>query len=117
MTVEHYKLEIYIPRTHFSQLQSALQSARAGVIGDYDSCLSVSEVTGYWRPLPGADPYDGEIGKLASAPEYKVEVRCDAALLSTTLNAIKAVHPYEEPVIYVLPLAGDIPLDAPMRSE
>ena len=45
------KLEIYIPESHFSMLQSALQLVGAGHIGNYDSCLSYSRVKGTWRPL------------------------------------------------------------------
>lgn len=34
----------------------------------------------------------------------KVEVTCRIARLEETLAAVKAVHPYEEPVINVIPL-------------
>ena len=100
------KLEIFIPESHFPQLQEALQNADAGHIGNYDSCLSVSPVTGYWRPLPGTSPYLGTIGEICKAPELKVEVTIRTQNLSETLRAIRAVHPYEEPVINVLPLLG-----------
>jgi len=102
--VNHYKLEIYIPVTHLEEIREALRAAGAGHIGLYDSVLSYTPVKGCWRPLPGADPYDGEIGKLQEADEYKVEVCCKAENLKETLVALKAAHPYEEPVINVLPL-------------
>ena len=44
MTIQYLKLEIFIPATHFRILQKALQSADAGHIGNYDSCLSYSPV-------------------------------------------------------------------------
>ena len=44
--MDWFKLEIYIPESHFSMLQSALQSVDAGHIGNYDSCLSYSRVKG-----------------------------------------------------------------------
>ncbi len=72
------KLEIFIPTSHFDVLREALRSAGAGALGNYDSTLSYSLVKGCWRPLPGADPYDGEIGILCEAEEYKVEVCCEA---------------------------------------
>lgn len=106
MRTNCYKLEIFVPRTHFEPVRLALQQADAGHIGLYDSCLSVTEVTGFWRPLPGADPYDGEIGRLCSAPEYKIEVCCLAEKLADTLAAVKTAHPYEEPVINVIALAA-----------
>ena len=98
------KLEIYIPVTHFGQLQEVLRTAGAGVVGNYDSVLSYSPVKGTWRPLAGANPYDGTIGELQEGDEYKVEVRCDAEKLTQTLAAIREVHPYEEPLINVIPL-------------
>ena len=102
----YYKLEIFIPESHFPMLQKALQDADAGHIGKYDSCLAVSPVTGYWRPLPGTDPYIGQIGEICASPELKVEVTIRAQQLEPTLQAVRAVHPYEEPVINVLPLIG-----------
>lgn len=98
------KLEIFIPESHFPQLQRALQAVDAGHIGNYDCCLSYSRVTGCWRPLEGTAPYLGRIGEISSEPELKVEVTCRTSAVEETLTAIKAVHPYEEPVINVIPL-------------
>ena len=98
------KLEIFIPSTHFAALQDALRAVGAGVVGNYDSVLSYSTVRGTWRPLAGSNPYDGEIGVLCEGEEYKVETRCDAEKLTETISAIKAVHPYDEPMIYAIPL-------------
>ena len=102
--METVKLEIFIPKSHFKSLQDTLRSVDAGVIGNYDSVLSYSTVRGTWRPLSGADPYDGEAGVLCEGDEYKVEVRSHADKLDQTIAAIKAIHPYEEPVINVIPL-------------
>jgi hypothetical protein len=99
-----FKLEIYIPESHFSALQKALQSADAGHIGNYDSCLSYSRVKGTWRPLQGASPYIGEEGAVSEADELKVEVNVRKDKLASTLQSIRSVHPYEEPVINVIPL-------------
>ena len=98
------KMEIFIPESHLPALQVALQSVDAGHIGQYDSCLSYSRVTGCWRPLAGTHPYLGNENEICSAPELKVEVTCRTADIDRTIAAVKAVHPYEEPVINVLPL-------------
>jgi len=98
------KLEIFIPCDHFESLREALRSVGAGAMGNYDSTLSYSKVKGCWRPLPGANPYDGEIGILTEADEYKVEVCCQNADLKRTIEAIKAVHPYETPIINAIQL-------------
>ena len=101
---EYCKLEIFIPESHLSVLQKALQSVDAGHIGSYDSCLSYSRVTGCWRPLAGTHPYIGMENEICTAPELKVEVTCRSGQLDRTMAAVKAVHPYEEPVINVIPL-------------
>lgn len=102
--MEKYKLEIFIPKTHLKQLQTTLQKVDAGHIGNYDSCLSYSEVTGTWRPLDGAKPYIGKRDKISKEPEMKVEVICLKEKLNKTISAIKEIHPYEEPVINIIPL-------------
>lgn len=98
------KLEIFIPQTHLSALQKTLQSVDAGHIGKYDSCLSYSEVIGTWRPLNGANPYLGELNEISQEKELKVEVICKRENLEKTVVAIKEIHPYEEPVINIIPL-------------
>lgn len=101
---KYCKIEIFIPETHLSVLQEALRSVDAGNIGNYDSCLSYSKVMSFWRPLEGSNPYLGEENILSSEPELKVEVTCLCEKIDITVDAIKKVHPYEEPVINVIPL-------------
>ena len=98
------KIEIFIPCSHMGVLQEALRSVGAGAFGNYDSALSYSPVTGCWRPLEGANPYDGEIGELKYAEEYKVEVCVMEENLAKTIEAIRKVHPYETPVINAMRL-------------
>ncbi len=104
MEFKFVKLEIFIPESHFKQLQSILQKVDAGHIGKYDSCLSYSKVTGTWRPLDGSKPFIGEQNKISEEQEYKVEVTIKTENLKETIQAIKSVHPYEEPVINAIPL-------------
>lgn len=98
------KLEIFIPESHLSVLQKTLAAADAGHIGNYDHCLSYSRVRSTWRPLQGAKPYNGEVGAVSEEEEIKVEVNVLKGNLDNALRAIKSVHPYEEPVINVIPL-------------
>lgn len=107
-TFTDVKLEIFIPLAFVAPLLEALAGAGVGVIGKYDHCASIMPVTGQWRPLPGADPYDGAIGELQTADELKVEVNCKRERVSAALAAIRRVHPYEEPVINLIPLANHL---------
>lgn len=106
MEYAYIKLEIFLPESHLPALRAALQKADAGHIGNYDSCLSYHRVTGCWRPLEGADPYSGKVGEVSCEPELKVEVTIRAENLRETIRSVRAVHPYEEPVINAIPLAA-----------
>lgn len=101
---QYCKLEIFIPETCLEILQKTLYEADAGHIGNYDCCLSYSKVMSCWRPLDGASPYIGNQGEISIEPELKVEVCCFAENVKSTIDAIKKIHPYEEPVINVIPL-------------
>lgn len=104
MEFKELKLEIFIPESHLPALRSALQSVDAGCLGNYDSCLSYSKVMGSWRPLHGSQPYLGTEGEVSEAEEIKVEVNILAGNLERTLNAIYEAHPYEEPLVNVIPI-------------
>ena len=106
--MEFCKLEIFIPETHLKQLQAALQTVDAGHIGNYDTCLSYSNVIGTWRPLENAQPYSGKQNEISNEPELKVEVRIKVSNLDKTIKAIKDVHPYETPLINIIPLLNEV---------
>jgi hypothetical protein len=108
MEFTQVKLEIFIPETHVDRLREALAPPGAGVIGNYDHCCSIMPVKGYWRPLAGADPYDGTVGEISEGHECKVEVNCLREILSQVIKAVRAVHPYEEPLINIIPLVDGI---------
>jgi hypothetical protein len=102
------KIEVFIPPEFVEKLGEALSEVGAGRIGNYDHCMSSTPVTGYWRPLDGAQPYLGQIGEVESAVECKVEVNCRWERVAETIRAIRAVHPYEEPLIQVVPLLNHL---------
>lgn len=104
MEFKFFKLEIFIPESHFRELQRVLQTTDAGHIGNYDCCLSYCRVTSTWRPLEGTTPYSGSVNEISEEPELKAEVTVNAEKLEETIHAVKGVHPYEEPVINVIPL-------------
>ena len=104
MTDRVYKLEIFLPQSCFDAVRQALWSVDAGHIGAYDRCLSWSRVESCWRPLEGTHPYLGTPGQVSQEAELKVEVTCRTEEVDQIIAAVKAVHPYEEPVINAIPL-------------
>lgn len=102
------KLEIFTPQDHAMKIADALAEIGVGVIGNYDHCVALIPVRGFFRPLPGSNPFDGEEGKLSEVAEYKIEVNCRRELVEEAVKVIKSVHPYEEPLINILPLANHL---------
>lgn len=100
------KLEIFVPQDHALNLTDELAKIGVGVIGNYDHCVALTPVRGFFRPLPGSNPFEGEEGKISEVAEYKLEVNCKREVVNEALNVIKRVHPYEEPLINVIPLAN-----------
>ena len=55
-------------------------------------------------PLEGANPYIGTPGEISEEPEIKVEVTLKAEQMEDVVAAVRRVHPYEAPVINLIPL-------------
>lgn len=98
---------MYIPEEYRDKLREALNDIGVLGVGNYDNVMSVTKVTGYWRPLKNANPFDGEINKLSKASEDKIEFATDINNVENAVKVIKEVHPYEEPVINIIPLIND----------
>ena len=101
-----FKLEIYAPEESVDEILSALANAHAGEIGRYDHCATLIPVQGVWRPLEGAEPALGSRGELYSGSEIKLEMLCREEHLLEAVQAARDAHPYEEPVINIIPLAN-----------
>ncbi len=82
------KLEIFVPQEYALKIRDELAKIGVGVIGNYDHCVAICPVQGYFRPLPGANPFDGEIGKIQQTVEAKIEVNCKRELVNEALKAI-----------------------------
>lgn len=95
------KFEVYIPESHFDTLREALNELGALKMGHYDQVIAITEVTGYWRPLEGSNPYEGEKNRITSAKELKLEFQCNEGITKKVIQTIRKVHPYETPVYRV----------------
>jgi dinuclear metal center YbgI/SA1388 family protein len=90
------QLTVYVPVPDTDRLIGALAEAGAGAIGNYTECAYVTEGVGQFRPQPGADPAEGEIGVLHRGPENRVTMVLPRARRLAVLAAMRAAHPYEE---------------------
>ncbi len=103
-----YKIEVFIPDELVFTLRDELAKVNVGVIGNYDHCIAFSLVRGSWRPLEGSHPYNGTIGQISEGTEAKVEVNCKKENVRDALQVIRRVHPYDEPLINIIPLANGL---------
>ncbi|WP_366143836.1 hypothetical protein [uncultured Brachyspira sp.] len=44
---------------------------------------------------------------MSKAPEYKIEFSTDVKNIENIIKVMKKVHPYEEPVINIIPLLNN----------
>jgi hypothetical protein len=101
-----YKIVVFVPEADGEAVRMAMGEAGAGRIGNYDYCSFTSKGTGRFRPLDGALPAIGEVGRLEDVGEERIETHCSDERLKAVLAAIRRVHPYEEPAIDIYPLAA-----------
>jgi dinuclear metal center YbgI/SA1388 family protein len=101
---ELYKLIVYCPEGHESEIKKAIDSTGGAAIGNYDHCYFSSEGTGNFRPGPGTEPFIGKEGKIESVKEVRIETVVQEWNRDRIVSAVKSAHPYEEPVIDLYPL-------------
>ena len=90
-------LSVYCPKSYTEKVKAALFSSGAGRVGEfYDQCAFVSSGLGSFRPLEGAKPFAGSIGKESLFNEDAIEVIFYSYLKPKILFALNEAHPYEE---------------------
>lgn len=104
LDVKEVKLEIYVPEEYIEIIRDSLAAIGACRIGEYSHVVSWQNTKGFWKPLENSHPFNGERGEICSGCEAKMEVRCPIEKAQDALRIIKEKHPYEEPVINVIPL-------------
>jgi dinuclear metal center YbgI/SA1388 family protein len=102
------KLVVFAPIDAAERVRTAITRAGAGAIGAYDSASFTCVGEGRFRPLEGADPAVGAVGRVEVVPEVRIEAVCPRPLRRTVVAALRAAHPYEEPAFDLVELA-DIP--------
>lgn len=103
------KLVVFVPESHLAVVRDAVCAKGAGVIGAYTHCTFSSAGTGTFVPGESADPYSGGKLRLNEEPERRFEAVVPEVRLDTVLEALRRVHPYEEPAYDVVPLSNRDP--------
>jgi hypothetical protein len=94
-----HALVVYVPEAHTDAVLTAIGDAGAGRIGNYSHCAFTAPGTGRFTPLPGARPFIGAAGRTEQVPEVRIECVVAAELLDAVVQALRSVHPYEEPAL------------------
>ena len=97
-----YKLTLFVPDSHVEVVKKAIFAAGAGRYtnaskASYDSCSWQVMGQGQFQPLKGAMPFIGDVGKLESVAEWRVETVVEDEFIQAVIQALRAAHPYEMP--------------------
>lgn len=101
------KLEIYVPEEYVNRLRDELTLVGACRVGNYSHVIAYQKSKSYWKPLEGSNPYNGVKGEICSGTEIKMEAICPVEKVREALEVIKKIHPYEEPLINIIPLLSN----------
>jgi len=122
------KIVTFIPvGPAITAVHDALAAAGAGTVGDYSHCSFATAGTGQFKPLAGAHPTIGEVGKLERVAETRLEMVLPRGRRAAVVAALRAAHPYEEPAFDVFELAdlassrglgriGSLPVPEPLHA-
>ncbi|HEX9093040.1 MAG TPA: Nif3-like dinuclear metal center hexameric protein [Coriobacteriia bacterium] len=91
----------YVPHEAAEAVRRAAAEAGAGRLGQYADCSFSSPGEGSFTPLSGSAPAVGVAGVPEIAEETRVEALCARADADRVAEAIRAAHPYDEPVVIV----------------
>jgi hypothetical protein len=100
---DHVKIVTCVPVTSANEVRDALGKSGAGQQGNYQFCSGSYRQIGRFRPLKGAHPAIGEVGKLEEVEEEVIEVICHKDKVGEVIHALRMAHPYEEPAIDIYP--------------
>ncbi|MGB1286259.1 MAG: hypothetical protein ACPG7F_06995 [Aggregatilineales bacterium] len=95
------------PESHVEPILEAIAAAGGGTIGEYTHCSFMNPGTGSFMPGDSANPHTGGKSKLNRVPEIRIETFCERSKAKQVVAAIRAAHPYEEAVIYIVPLLDE----------
>lgn len=100
------KLVVFTPEEAVEAVANALDSAGAGVIGDYTHCTFRLEGTGTFLGGDTTDPFLGKKGRLEKVDEIRLETVVPSHAATRAAAAVTAAHPYEEPAFDIYPIEG-----------
>lgn len=107
MDVKRVKITTTVPPQNADAVREALGRAGGGIVGNYSFCSFSVNGKGRFKPNEHAHPYVGKVGNLEVVEEEQIEITCERNVAKQVIEALKAIHPYEEPIIEITPLLSE----------
>jgi len=101
-----YLMVVYAPHAETDRIVDAAARAGAGTIDPYHRCAYLSEGHGTFEPTADAQPAIGSVGNREVVAEARIEMIVQGDDRGRVEAAVRAAHPYESPVIAMLPLSA-----------
>ncbi|MCI0499767.1 MAG: Nif3-like dinuclear metal center hexameric protein [Planctomycetales bacterium] len=92
-----YKVITFVPEKDVNTVAEALYEAGAGAIGNYSHCGFQTAGMGTFKPMAGAHPAIGKVGKVEKVDEIRLETVVAADKVADAIAALRKSHPYETP--------------------
>lgn len=102
------KLVTFCPDAHAEKVRSAIFTAGAGSIGNYNECSFNAVGTGTFRGNEQSNPFAGKKNERHQEKEIRIETIFEAVNESKILKALIENHPYEEVAYDIYPLANSL---------
>ncbi|MDR3203973.1 MAG: Nif3-like dinuclear metal center hexameric protein [Deltaproteobacteria bacterium] len=102
------KVVVFVPESHEEAVRQAVLASGAGTIGEYTDCFFKSNGLGGFKVPPDGRPFSGEPGLAHQTDEVRLEIITPINLMGLVDQAVRSVHPYEEPAFefYELKTSG-----------
>jgi hypothetical protein len=104
---ERLMIVVGAPPDSVDAVLAAIAGAGGGVLGNYTHCAFTNPGNGRFKPGERANPHVGAKDMINSVDEVRIETFCDRERAKAVVAAIRTAHPYEEPVIYLIPLLAE----------
>lgn len=104
---EKLMLVVGVPHSGLDAVLEAIAGAGGGEVGEYTHCSFSNDGIGRFKPSAAANPTLGQREQVNQESEVRIETFCARNKAKAIVSAIRAAHPYEEPVIYLIPLLDE----------
>lgn len=107
MNFKLVKISTTVPRENADAMRETLGKVGAGSIGNYTFCSFSVTGKGRFKPNEKANPHIGKANELETVEEEQIEVVCERDIAKQIVLVLRKAHPYEEPIIDIMPLIDE----------